>query len=152
AAPADPGRRRARKIRGGIGYQIGLSWGFRGDLGAAGQRGGSGFPIAPQCAHVPARRRSTDLVGAGRGNEVFMKLRSWFLLPARVWMALLFLAPLAIVLGYSFLTRGAYGGSGGPWTLENYQRLADPLYLVILLRSFWMALLATLLCLVFAFP
>jgi spermidine/putrescine transport system permease protein len=67
-------------------------------------------------------------------------------------MAVLFLAPLAIVLAYSFLTRGAYGGTGRPWTMENYQRLADPLYLVILLRSFWMALAATALCLVMAFP
>jgi len=56
------------------------------------------------------------------------------------------------VLAYSFLTRGAYGGVGGPWTLENYQRLADPLYLTILLRSFAMALAATVLCVIFAFP
>ena len=38
----------------------------------------------------------------------------------------------AIVLLYSFLTRGAYGGLDAPWTLENYTRLADPLYLTIL--------------------
>src|SRR5204862_1707550 len=55
-------------------------------------------------------------------------------------------------LGYSFLTRGVYGGIEPPWTLENYQRLFDPLYLSILLRSFVMALGATALCLVFAFP
>jgi spermidine/putrescine transport system permease protein len=67
-------------------------------------------------------------------------------------MVLLFLAPFGIVLAYSFLTRGAYGGVGGPGTLENYQRLLDPLYLTILLRSFAMAVAATLLCLLFAFP
>ena len=60
-----------------------------------------------------------------------MKLCSLFLLPAWVWMAVLFAAPFAIVIGYSLLTRGAYGGLGPPWTLENYQRLFDPLYLVI---------------------
>ena len=81
-----------------------------------------------------------------------MKLRSWFLFPSWLWMVLLFLAPFAIVLAYSFLTRGAYGGVGGPWTLENYQRLADPLYLMILVRSFAMALAATVLCVIFAFP
>jgi spermidine/putrescine transport system permease protein len=81
-----------------------------------------------------------------------VKLRSWFLLPAWLWMVLLFLAPFSIVLAYSFLTRGAYGGVGSPGTLENYQRLLDPLYLTILLRSFAMALAATLLCLLFAFP
>ena len=81
-----------------------------------------------------------------------MKLRRWFLLPSWLWMALLFLAPFTIVLAYSFLTRGAYGGTGQPGTLENYQRLFDPLYLTILLRSFVMALVATALCLLFAFP
>jgi spermidine/putrescine transport system permease protein len=81
-----------------------------------------------------------------------MNLRRWFLLPAWLWMVLLFLAPFAIVLAYSFLTRGAYGGTGQPWTLENYQRLFDPLYLTILVRSFALALAATVLCLLFAFP
>jgi spermidine/putrescine transport system permease protein len=81
-----------------------------------------------------------------------MKLRIWFLLPSWVWMAALFGAPLAIVLAYSFLTRGVYGGVEAPWTAESYQRLFDPLYLTILLRSFLMAFEATALCLVFAFP
>jgi spermidine/putrescine transport system permease protein len=81
-----------------------------------------------------------------------MKLRSWFLLPAWVWLAVLFAAPFAIVLAYSFLTRGVYGGVETPWTTENYTRLLDPLYLAILLRSFAMALAATALCLVLAFP
>lgn len=81
-----------------------------------------------------------------------MKLRFWFLLPARLWMTVLLVAPLAIVLAYSLLTRGVYGGVEKPWTLEGYQRLIDPIYLTILLRSFAMALAATALCLVFAFP
>ncbi len=67
-------------------------------------------------------------------------------------MAALFLAPLAVVLIYSFLTRGAYGGLGPPWTPENYLRLLDPLYGAILLRSFLLAGAATALCLLLAFP
>ena len=58
-----------------------------------------------------------------------MKLRSWFLLPAWVSIVLLFAVPFAIVLAYSFLTRGVYGGIVGPWTAESYRRLFDPLYL-----------------------
>ncbi|HEX6878898.1 MAG TPA: ABC transporter permease, partial [Terriglobales bacterium] len=81
-----------------------------------------------------------------------MKLRSWLLLPSWIWMAVLFIAPLAIVLAYSFLSRGIYGGVEQPWVLESYQRLFDPLYLKILLRSFVMALLATAICLVLAYP
>ena len=81
-----------------------------------------------------------------------MKLRSWFLLPTWIWMWLLFAAPFVIVLGYSVLTRGEIGGIEPPWTLESYARLVDPLYLTILWRSFVMASVATVLCLVFAFP
>jgi len=81
-----------------------------------------------------------------------MKLRTWFLLPAWLSMAVLFAAPFAIVLAYSFLTRGVFGGIELPWTTESYQRLFDALYLTILWRSFVMALAATALCLVLAFP
>jgi spermidine/putrescine transport system permease protein len=81
-----------------------------------------------------------------------MTLRRWFLAPAWAWAMGLFAAPLAIVLAYSLLTRGVYGGLETPWTLENYRRLWDPLYGVILLRSFAMAAAVTALCLVLAFP
>ena len=81
-----------------------------------------------------------------------MKLRTCFLLPAWLSMAVLFAAPFAIVLAYSFLTRGVYGGIEPPWTAESYRRLFDPLYLVILWRSIAMALASTALCLVLAFP
>src|SRR4051812_40805312 len=56
------------------------------------------------------------------------------------------------MLAYSFLTRGAYGGVAAQFTLENYQRVLDPLYAAILLRTFVMATVATLGCLVLAFP
>ena len=81
-----------------------------------------------------------------------MKLRTWFLLPAWLSMAVLFAAPFVIVLAYSFLTRGVFGGIELPWTAESYQRLFDPLYLTILWRSFVMAVAATALCLLLAFP
>ena len=80
------------------------------------------------------------------------RLRAWFLAPARTINLLLFLAPLGIVVIYSLLTRGVYGGVERPWTIESYQRLADPLYLSILLRSFWISTLSTVLCLVLGFP
>ena len=81
-----------------------------------------------------------------------MSIRGVFLLPARLWMGLFFAAPLVIVCGYSFLTRGEYGGVEQPWTIENFKRLADPLYLAILWRSVWIASLATALCACFGFP
>ena len=80
------------------------------------------------------------------------RLRAWFLAPAWIFMLGLFLAPLAIILCYSFLTRGTYGGMSLPWSTESYQRLADSLYLSILFRSFWISGVATVLCLILGFP
>jgi spermidine/putrescine transport system permease protein len=87
-----------------------------------------------------------------RSGSGWERLRAWFLLPAWIWLVALFAAPFAIVIGYSLLTRGAYGGLGPPWTLENYQRLIDPLYLVVILKSFLMAAETTVICLVLGFP
>ena len=70
------------------------------------------------------------------------RLRAWFLAPTWTVVVTLFLGPLAIILGYSFLTRGVYGGITSPWTAESYQRLIDPIYLAILWRSFWVAQLS----------
>ncbi len=80
------------------------------------------------------------------------RLRAWFLAPSWTVMLTLFLVPLLIVLAYSFETRGVYGGISLPWTGESYQRLADPIYLAILWRSFWVAGLSTILCLLLGFP
>lgn len=91
-----------------------------------------------------------DVLGPGRGTGV--QVRARFLLPARIWIALFFAAPLAIICAYSFLTRGDYGGVEPPWTSEAYARLADPLYLAIFWRSLWIASAATLLCILLGFP
>jgi spermidine/putrescine transport system permease protein len=80
------------------------------------------------------------------------QLRFWFLAPARALTFGFFLVPLAIVLLYSFLTRGTYGGQGQPLTVENYTRLVDPLYLEILAKSFWIAIVSTAACLLMGFP
>src|SRR5579871_2519375 len=80
------------------------------------------------------------------------RLRAWFLAPTWAVMLTLFAAPLAIILAYSLLTRGTWGGISQPWTLESYQRLIDPIYLGIVWRSFWIAGASTVLCLLLGFP
>lgn len=72
--------------------------------------------------------------------------------PPLVWLALFFLAPLAIVWAYSFghndgLTEIAISGTFG-----NYARAIEPLYLKIFLKSAWVAALTTGLCLAVGFP
>ena len=50
---------------------------------------------------------------------------------------------MCIVVAYSFLSRGAYGGVINVPTIENWVRLVDPLYGAILLRTIVMALCVT---------
>src|SRR4030088_2095205 len=69
-----------------------------------------------------------------------------------IQLRVLFLAPLGIVFIYSLLSRGVYGGGRTQWTIENYTRFFDPLYAVILGRTFAMAAAATAACLILGFP
>ena len=80
------------------------------------------------------------------------RLRQIFLAPTGAILVTLLFIPLLVVLLYSLMSRGVYGGVEAPFTLEHYRQLLDPLYLRILLRSFAMAGVATLLCLVLGFP
>ena len=84
------------------------------------------------------------------------RLRRIFLAPAVVLMLATLAIPMVIVVLYSFLTRGAYGGVELPWSLENYARLFDPAYSsvygIIFVRSFVIAAVATALCIALGFP
>lgn len=80
------------------------------------------------------------------------RLRVAFLSPATVVIVVLFMMPMGIICAYSLLSRGAYGGVILPWTVESYRRVFDPLYAEIFWRSFWLAAISTLLCLVLGFP
>ena len=72
--------------------------------------------------------------------------------PAALWLVAFFLLPVLILLAYSVMPRGAYGGVQPGFTLEHYQRFFDPLYLGILRRTIWLSFLCTIACLVLAYP
>jgi len=80
------------------------------------------------------------------------RLRAIFLAPGALTMLLLFGVPLLIVIAYSLMTRGPYGGVSLPFTTEGHRRIADWLYGQILWRSMWIAAIATFLCLLLGFP
>ena len=68
------------------------------------------------------------------------------------WLAVVFLAPMAIVWLYSF------GQNAGPadidisGTLDNYKRATEWLYLSIFLKSLVVAAIVTVICLIIGFP
>lgn len=60
--------------------------------------------------------------------------------------------PVGLVLAYSFFERGVYGGVVYDWTLDNYRRAWDPLYLGVLGFSVRVALESTVVSLLIGFP
>jgi spermidine/putrescine transport system permease protein len=73
-------------------------------------------------------------------------------LPCVALLMLLFVLPQAFLLLASLWQRGEYGGLVLRWTLANYVRALDPLYLWIVGRSFVLAGLTTLSCLAAGWP
>jgi spermidine/putrescine transport system permease protein len=80
-------------------------------------------------------------------------LAAWLLLtPAVFWLILFFMAPLVIVVAYSFLERGTYGGVVWALNLQNFQRVFDSLYLGAFQRSLLIAFATTFFCLLLGYP
>ena len=79
--------------------------------------------------------------------------RAWALLaPGTIWLVVFFLVPILIMLAYSMMPRGIYGGVEPGFTLEHYRRFFDPLYLDILKRTFIWSVACTLICLLLGYP
>lgn len=75
--------------------------------------------------------------------------RSYFALPYVVWMIILILAPMLLIVYYAF-TENVDGGV--VYSLSNMLKAFDPMFMEVLLRSLWLALIATLICLALGYP
>mgnify|MGYP002376794773 CR=1 FL=1 len=80
-----------------------------------------------------------------------MKIRL-LALPTLVWMGALFVLPMFLMLVMSFLDRGRYGQVVYEFTLENFARIADPLYAMIFLDTLVISVLTTVLCIFCGYP
>lgn len=79
--------------------------------------------------------------------------------PPLVWLTVLLAIPCVLLVGLSFLTRGQYGEIVYVPTFENIKRLAgfglfgwNANFVLILLRSFVVAGITTILCIALAYP
>jgi len=81
------------------------------------------------------------------------RLRRLVLLgPGLGWLGLFLVVPCVVVFAYSFFERGVYGGIDYVFTLDNYARAADALYLSIFLKSARIAALTTFAALLVGYP
>ena len=73
-----------------------------------------------------------------------MKRNKLFAIPYVIWMALFVVAPIILVVLYAFTA------ADGGFTLANFTRMGH--YIGVFVRSFWLALVATAICLVIGYP
>ena len=66
--------------------------------------------------------------------------------PHIVWSVLFIIAPLIFVAYYAFTDKN------GNFTVDNIAQMAEPSYLEVFLRSLCFAFLATIICLIIAYP
>src|SRR5215204_6497067 len=72
--------------------------------------------------------------------------------PVTLWLGLFFFVPLLLILAYSFGKSGVYGGITLGFYPGNYAKVFDPLYLEIIVRTFVIALITMVLCLLIGYP
>ncbi|MDR0527813.1 MAG: ABC transporter permease [Spirochaetaceae bacterium] len=72
--------------------------------------------------------------------------------PMTLWFTLFFLAPLFIILVYSFLKKDIFGGVTAKFSFDAYKALANPKIALITVRTLIIALFATLITIVIALP
>ena len=72
--------------------------------------------------------------------------RSWYASPYALWMVLFTAVPLLFVCYYAFTD------SSGAFTVSNFTRIAQPMYLLVLWDSVRLAFFCTLLCLLIGYP
>jgi spermidine/putrescine transport system permease protein len=100
-------------------------------------------------AATPARPAPSDRGGTERSLRSRL-LTVVLLVPASLWYLILLVAPLALVVLFSFGERGTTGGYAGGFTTANYAnafRNADPF-----ITSLQLAIAGTVLCLLVGLP
>lgn len=98
----------------------------------------------PVEAATPAFEKANDRMRRRRG--------ALLALPTYLYLIVFFVLPFAIVVVYSFATRTQFGTDLSGWNFDSYRRLSDSLVRDVLVRSAWLALITTAVCLVFAYP
>jgi spermidine/putrescine transport system permease protein len=72
--------------------------------------------------------------------------------PMAAWFTLFFLAPLVIIVIYSFLKKGLYGGVEWELTFEAYRNLTTPSFLTITGRTLVVSVIGTIITILIALP
>ncbi len=75
--------------------------------------------------------------------------KKWVSYPYLIWMIIFIVIPSFLILFYAFTIRDE---NGIRFTLENFYKFCEPVYITVLLKSLGLALFSTLVCLILGYP
>ncbi len=106
----------------------------------------SGIPNAKGETPLPAQTKNESLLQ--KRNRIGL-LYAW---PMGIWFTVFFVAPVVIIILYSFLKKGLYGGVVNEFSLDAYRQLLNPAYALVLMRTLWISLVSTVITIAVALP
>lgn len=72
--------------------------------------------------------------------------------PMGLWFSLFFVAPLLIIVAYSFMKRDVYGGVLMEFSLKAYSQMFTKAYGLIVWRTLWISVISTAITILIALP
>ncbi|MCF0228684.1 MAG: ABC transporter permease [Parasporobacterium sp.] len=72
--------------------------------------------------------------------------------PVSAWMILFVTIPMLFIIFISFMSRGTFGGIIYEPSIKPYETLMDPVYFKVILKSFEVAIITTVSCLILGYP
>lgn len=116
-------------------------------------------PEEPGTENQPqqAAAKTEKAVKGKKGSAVFASrsrtsvgtLYAW---PMGAWFSLFFVVPLLIIMLYSFLTKGLYGGVEYKFTFDAYAKMLNLSYFKVFLRTLYISAISTLITILIALP
>ena len=84
--------------------------------------------------------------------EVRRNLGPLYSFPMAVWFTLFFFAPIVIIVIFSFMKKGLYGGVVNEFSLDAYRYLTNPVFLTVAFRTLVTSIIATVITILIALP
>lgn len=72
--------------------------------------------------------------------------------PITLWLTIFFAIPMLIVLVYSFLKKGTYGGVEAEISFAAFSIFKDPIFLGIVIKTIYISVIVTILTVILAVP
>lgn len=72
--------------------------------------------------------------------------------PMGLWLLVFFIVPIFIIVAYSFLKKGLYGGVTSAFSASAYAQIFKPSFLLLTWRTIWISVVSTAICLFLAIP